>query len=82
MHEWLEEARDRLAGASGTDPSALDLSDADIDVLLELARVAAHSSGDRTNAPLVCFLLGRALERTDVALADLARAASSDAPQT
>lgn len=81
MHEWLEEARDRIAAASGTGSAALDLADSDIDVLLDLARVAAHSSGDRTNAPLVCFLLGRALERTDVALADLARAASSDAPQ-
>jgi pyruvate/2-oxoglutarate dehydrogenase complex dihydrolipoamide dehydrogenase (E3) component len=28
--------------------------------LLELARVAAHDSGDRTNAPLLCYLAGLA----------------------
>jgi hypothetical protein len=82
VHEWLEQARDRIAAASGTDSAALDLAESDVDVLLDLARVAAHSSGDRTNAPLVCFLLGCALERNpDAALADLARAAASDAPQ-
>ncbi len=36
----------------------LDL-DAEV-TLLDLARVAAHASGDRTNAPLLCYLLGRA----------------------
>lgn len=28
--------------------------------LLDLARIAAHESGERTNAPLLCYLLGRA----------------------
>lgn len=29
-------------------------------MLLEAARVAAHDSGQRTNAPLLCYLLGLA----------------------
>ncbi|HET8893170.1 MAG TPA: DUF6457 domain-containing protein [Gaiellaceae bacterium] len=28
--------------------------------ILDLARIAAHESGDRTNAPLLCYLVGRA----------------------
>ena len=41
----------------------------------DLARVAAHDSGDRTNAPLVCYMLGRALvEGGDLAV--LARSAA------
>jgi hypothetical protein len=27
---------------------------------LSLARIAAHDSGERTNAPLLCYLVGRA----------------------
>jgi hypothetical protein len=50
VDEWLREARDRLAEASGESPEGLELSQADIDELLELARLAAHSSGDRTRA--------------------------------
>lgn len=74
MHEWLEQARDRIAAASGTDSAALDLTDSDIDALLDLARVAAHSSGDRTNAPLVCYLVGLARgRRSELELSELAR---------
>ncbi len=57
MHEWLEKARVALEESSGQDLSALTQNE--IDELLDLARVAAHESGDRTNAPLVCYLLGR-----------------------
>ncbi|HSI97983.1 MAG TPA: DUF6457 domain-containing protein [Gaiellaceae bacterium] len=78
MHEWLEAARERIAAESGLDSGELALAEPEIAVLLDLARVAAHSSGDRTNAPLVCFLLGRAMGcGPDVDLAELARAASS-----
>lgn len=28
--------------------------------ILDLARIAAHESGDRKNAPLLCYLVGRA----------------------
>lgn len=78
MHEWLEAARERIAAESGIDPAQLALAEPEIAALLDLARVAAHSSGDRTNAPLVCFLLGRALGRgPDLDLVELARVASS-----
>jgi hypothetical protein len=63
MHEWLAAARDRLADAVDDDVAGYDLSDDDVRVLLDLARVAAHGSGDRTNAPLACFLAGLALGR-------------------
>jgi hypothetical protein len=60
VDEWLTAARDRLARASGEDASALELGPAEVDELLELARVAAHESGERTNAPLLCYLVGLA----------------------
>jgi hypothetical protein len=63
MHEWLSAARDRLAGAVGDDPAAYSLGEDDIALLLDLAGVAAHDSGDRTNAPLTTFLVGLALGR-------------------
>jgi Domain of unknown function (DUF6457) len=49
---WLS----RAAAALG----AGELSDLDAQTILELARVAAHESGERTNAPLLCYLVGRA----------------------
>ena len=60
MDEWLTQARDALAAATGAEPAELELSDADADTLLDLARIAAHTSGARTNAPLLCYLVGRA----------------------
>lgn len=64
MDEWLREARDRLAAAASEVPESLDLSQAEIDELLELARIAAHDSGERINAPLLCYLVGLARGRT------------------
>jgi hypothetical protein len=64
MHEWLETARDRIAAAADVDAAGLDLTDDDVARLLDLARVAAHDSGDRRNAPLACFLVGVALGRS------------------
>ncbi len=60
MNEWLAERADALADATGIDRDALELSPEEIDSVLELAALAAHSSGVRTNAPLLCYLLGRA----------------------
>jgi hypothetical protein len=57
---WLSKMRDVLAGAAGLEPAQLDLDDADAQTLLDLARIAAHVSGERTNAPLLCYLVGRA----------------------
>ena len=71
MDEWLTNARDRLARATGEDASALELSQADVDELLELARIAAHESGERINAPLLCYLVGLARGRRGGDLAQL-----------
>jgi hypothetical protein len=60
MDAWLTEARNAVAAAAGVPASALELSDEDAAVLLDLARIAAHDSGERTNAPLLCYLVGRA----------------------
>jgi hypothetical protein len=48
--EWVT----RFAAATGQ----ADLTDADVEALLDLAGVAAHSS-ERLAAPLACFLVGR-----------------------
>jgi hypothetical protein len=71
VDEWLSAARNRLAAATGEDSAALDLSQADIDELLELARIAAHESGERINAPLLCYLVGLARGRRGGDLADI-----------
>jgi hypothetical protein len=71
MDGWLEEARGKLADAVGEDLSAYGLTRADMDELLELARIAAHESGERTNAPLLCYLVGLAHGRHGGDLADL-----------
>jgi hypothetical protein len=56
VDEWLQSARDKIA-------PGIELSAADIRTLLDLARVAAHDSGERTNAPLLCYLVGVAVGR-------------------
>lgn len=71
MDEWLSNARNRLASATGEDASALELDQADVDELLELARIAAHESGERINAPLLCYLVGLAQGRRGGDLAEL-----------
>ena len=71
MHEWLAQASERLAAEGGGDPSDYGLSQQEVDDLLELARVAAHESGERINAPLVCYLVGVARERHGTELGDL-----------
>jgi hypothetical protein len=71
VDDWLTRARDRLAEAAGESPDELDLSQADTDELLELARIAAHESGERINAPLLCYLVGVARGRKGGELAAL-----------
>ena len=75
MDEWLTAARDRVAAASGLEPSSLELTQEEVDEILELARVAAHESGERINAPLLCYLVGVAHARRGGDLADLVDAA-------
>ena len=60
MNEWLSQRADALAAAAGVPRESLDLSPADVERLLELAGFAAHDSGARTNAPLLCYLVGLA----------------------
>ena len=52
MNEWLAARADAL----GVD----HLTPEQISLLLNLAGDAAHESGTRTNAPLLCYLVGRA----------------------
>jgi len=60
MDAWLSRARDSIARSAGLSPEELEISDGDAATLLDLARIAAHEGGERTNAPLLCYLLGRA----------------------
>jgi hypothetical protein len=75
---WLTKARDALAAATGVAPSQLEMSEAEIDAVLDLARIAAHVSGERTNAPLLCYLVGRARGDRDLdELVDAVRRSTS-----
>jgi hypothetical protein len=47
------------------------LTQADTDEVLELARIAAHESGERINAPLLCYLVGVAHGKTGAELSAL-----------
>jgi hypothetical protein len=58
VNEWLSARADALAAAAGIDRAELELSDDEVDRLLELAGYAAHASDARTNAPLLCYLVG------------------------
>jgi hypothetical protein len=71
VDEWLSAAAARLARATGEESSALALEQAEVDELLELARIAAHESGERTNAPLLCYLVGLARGRRGGDLAEI-----------
>ena len=62
----------RIADATGVEAGALAINRADGDTLLRLAGVAAHESGERTNAPLLCHVLGRAVA-SGISLEQLAR---------
>jgi Domain of unknown function (DUF6457) len=63
---WLSKMRDALAATVGIEPAQLELTDDDAHTLLDLARIAAHVSGERTNAPLLCYLVGRAQRNSTV----------------
>jgi hypothetical protein len=78
MDQWLSDARDALAQASGVPAERLELDDEAVRERLELARVAAHDSGERTNAPLLCYLVGRAQDGASLdELADAVRRSTS-----
>jgi hypothetical protein len=60
MDEWLSARADALAQVAGVERARLELSRDDVKTLLDLAAFAAHESGQRTNAPLLCYLVGLA----------------------
>lgn len=58
MDAWLRDAADALAREAGVPRAQLELDADAVRTLLDVARIAARESGERTNAPLVCYLLG------------------------
>jgi hypothetical protein len=80
VNDWLTENADAVATATGLERGRLKLSAADETVLLDVARIAAHDSGDRTNAPLLCYLVGLAvgLSGTDLETAAAPVSKSTD----
>jgi len=69
VNEWLQARTDAL----GVDA----LTPEEIAQLLDLAAHAAHESGARTNAPLLCYLVGHAQgDRTLDELVEIVRSTS------
>jgi hypothetical protein len=60
---WISDMTTRIADATDIPVALLTIDADDADLLLRLAGIAAHESGDRTNAPLLCHVLGRAVAR-------------------
>jgi hypothetical protein len=61
--DWYDETLEALAGAPGVNVDELRLEPALREEILDLARIASHDSGQRTNAPLICYALGFAVAR-------------------
>ena len=59
--DWLNEVTVRLATELRLEVADLLVDARAAETLLEIAGVAAHTSGDRTNAPLLCHVIGRAV---------------------
>jgi Domain of unknown function (DUF6457) len=71
VNPWLREAVTAMGGGA-------ELSSEDARTLLDLAAHAAHESGARTNAPLLCYLVGRLQGQRDLAdVADAIRRATA-----
>lgn len=76
MEAWLTDVRDAVAAATGIPASDLEIDEGQARQLLDLARIAAHESGERTNAPLLTYLAGIAVGR-GADLDDVVTAATS-----
>jgi hypothetical protein len=63
IDDWLTAACDALAEASGIAREAVTIDEHTAATILVLARIAAHTSGARTNAPLLSYLAGLAVAR-------------------
>jgi hypothetical protein len=66
LDEWMTRVRQALAEAANIPAAELDLKQDDVTTLLDLAAIAAHESDQRTNAPLLCYLVGRAEQGSDL----------------
>ena len=66
MNEWFE----RVTRELGVEAP---LTDDEIEALLKIARIAAHDSDDRRNAPLLTYLVGRSGRPATEILEDLKR---------
>jgi hypothetical protein len=55
---WLDQITTSLAEGTGVSADALELSPDTTRALLDVARVASHTSGERIYAPLLCYVLG------------------------
>ena len=63
MDAWLTQVRDAVAAATGIPAAELEIGEEHARELLDLARIAAHESGERINAPLLTYLAGIAVGR-------------------
>ena len=71
MNEWLRDAASKIGGD-------VELSADEQTQLLDIAAHAAHESGHRVNAPLLCYLVGRVQgERSLAEIAEALRSSSS-----
>ena len=61
--DWYDETVDALAAVTGLDVADLRLDNDLRTELLDLARIASHDSGERINAPFLCYALGLAIAR-------------------
>ncbi len=57
----IADLTERIAAATGIELDTLVLDPAEADTVLRRGGVAAHESGERTNTPLLCHVLGRAV---------------------
>jgi Domain of unknown function (DUF6457) len=62
MNEWLAKVAAELGATE-------ELTEEESEALLKIARIAAHTSDDRRNAPLLTYLIGRS--RGDRSLSDI-----------
>jgi len=78
---WLDQITTSLADETGIDASTLEVSPDTMRALLDVARIASHSSGERIYAPLLCYVLGMLSGRgvpLEQAIAVVQRKASSE----
>ena len=60
---WLDQVTTSLAERTGVPPDALTLTPDTQRAILDVARIASHSSGERIYAPLLCYVLGTLASR-------------------